>query len=309
MVTKKTDKTPANDAGSDVAAGGEALPAIPSGREYNITDLAEVFRRSGYFGELTTAQLAVHIIAGRSLGLDPARSVFDLVIGPGPTIDYRIGQPFEQTSDKVEAEKAANRLAANRTEPNPPPPGETTADKIEAAKAAGSMVVCRTGGDNVVDIRKTQNSDTKANAGPPVDPPPAAGEPGVEVFVNAADVTGVEAPGQSRADSEGGRQALSNMLTELGHNRGAIEKRIVEFDKADAAGKAKILDDCQKYYLGKLDAARADVLAKLAADGKTKLEQQKGFYLFADVPPDPHDWTFTDATKAVAAIERFFSRK
>src|SRR5258706_15562665 len=114
--------TPANSAGKDVARehlvrftfnvledeGDRTyrLPALPGPEQNSIGHLADVFFASGYFGHLTPAQIAVHIIAGRSLGLDDAQSVFDLDIQPGPTIAYRKKQTYQETADAIEDRRA-----------------------------------------------------------------------------------------------------------------------------------------------------------------------------------------------------------
>lgn len=93
---------------------GVWLPELPGPEQNRIGTLAEVLHASGYFGDLTPAQLAVYMLAGESLGLSPIQSVFDLEITivdesgrREPRLSYKPGLPFMNAADSVELVKAS----------------------------------------------------------------------------------------------------------------------------------------------------------------------------------------------------------
>lgn len=193
------DKTPANNAEPDVAAGTERPNAFaemdaagvdlttenedPTAAEIrtfksgglpsiaNIADdgprighLADVAFFSGLFPGETPATLAVRILAGQSLGLDAAQALFDLETGPGPTIRYRpAGRTFEQANDDIEAAKAANRAALERhATPEPASPSTTTPKPTLTAvpdPPAPNVVI-------YMPDEPSQKNDDSANNGP-----------------------------------------------------------------------------------------------------------------------------------------------
>jgi len=83
------------------------------------------------------------------------------------------------------------------------------------------------------------------------------------------------------------------------------KEKVDTFDSKSIVEKRKMFDDAQKYYAGKLDAVRSEVLELLKADGKDSLEAMQGFFLFADVNPAPIEWTYSEALKARAALADF----
>lgn len=105
--TTKPRATPANNADEGVICYFEAgcpacktfhlLPNVP-----DVSNIAEVFAASGYFPGQTIAQIATQIIAGRSLGMDPARAMFDLELSPG-SITFKPVRSMEKTEDDKNA--------------------------------------------------------------------------------------------------------------------------------------------------------------------------------------------------------------
>ena len=329
--------------------------------ENNIGALADVFWASGFCGNLTPAQIAVHIIAGRSLGLDDAQSVFDLTVGPGPTIAYRPGQPYQAAADDVDAAKAKLKPGDDRPTPEPPADpvftnmAEIGADAIKKNDSNVSKFPVQEIGANlpagsIVDVQskpiveKDQKIEHLANKGPLLDPPAQDDERGdgtpAEQSAAASDAsaaaisenqeTETADPGPAPADGSttpdpastaaaheaigevgpetvaAWRQALIDMCLELGI---PSAEKVATFDTKTIVDKRKMFEDAQKYYAGKLDAVRYEVLELLKADGKPDLDAMKGFFIFAEVNPAPIEWTYTEAKKAEKALGDFTSAK
>ncbi len=366
--------------------------------ENNIGALADVFWASGFCGNLTPAQIAVHIIAGRSLGLDDAQSVFDLEIGPGPTVRYRPGQPYQAAADDVDAAKAKLKPGDDRPTPEPASPpadpaftdmaeigadaikkNESNVSKFPVSEKTGKPLYTRsdvekdTAATNVQEIganlpagsivdqkstpaaEKDQKIEHLANKGPLLDPPAQDDERGdgtpTEQSAAASDASAAASDASAAAISENQaddmrpinpgpgpilesgsvtpdpastaaaheaigevgpetvaawRQALIDMCLELGI---PSAEKVATFDTKTIVDKRKMFEDAQKYYAGKLDAVRYEVLELLKADGKADLDAMKGFFIFAEVNTAPIEWTYTEAKKAEKALGDFTSSK
>jgi hypothetical protein len=344
---KPTDpkKTPANNAGSDVAAGVDltrdgdppevrtfksgGLPSLArENREFNIGHLADVAFFSGLFPDETPATLAIRIIAGRYLGLSDAQALFDLETSSPASIRYRpAGRTFEVAQDDVAEHKAALKEIADRTT------SETASPPAGTPKPALAAVPDPAAGSNVVDMPgsagSSQKIDDSANNGPttkndaispaeddqtpgrPDDASPLAGSDGSagsETLNSALSTAGVaETVGDVGSETiNAWRSSIVEMCAELGINQ---DEKTKTFDTAKLPDKRKMFDDARKYYFGKIETARRYVLDRLAEDGKTSTDAQKGFFLFADVPLDPSTWDLNNAKKAEAAIADFLKSK
>lgn len=318
----------------------------------SVGPLADVFHASGYFGDLTPAQIAVHIIAGRSLGLDDAQSVFDLEIKPGPTIVYKQAQTYQNAADGVEKVKSTvQRLTANRTEPAPlATPDAALPDdnvksgvvvdggfrKLDDPALADALTEFAITGDPsaliepVEPLRDRENADFDEN---PVD---LANKAPVLNSEPADDLNSVPAPNLSSAapklessgvisdeplpevspvpDRDGPptpadlvrwRSELLKMMGELGLD---VARVMNEYDGLDVEAKRQKVDSAWNYYELKVSTIRDMIRDGLAADGKPTLDSQAGFYMFADVPGNPDNWTYPQAQQAERALVEFFKR-
>lgn len=295
-----------------------------AGGDNEIGPIADVLFASGYFDDLTPAQIAVHILAGRSLGLDDAQAVFDLEIGPGPTIRYKDRQTYQETGDAIEAQRAGYK--------GPPlitPKPASRAHNAETGVAAGSNVA------------EFPNS---ANKGPSPIPEPGNGEDsgsipettgaaglsasaaaiGDDPFTEPAQEPDLLLPvpgsigdparaaeAAQAAESIGDispetinvwREGLESICNELSI---PTAERLTKFDGEGISGKKKMFDDAQVYYSTKTGDVRDEVLTALAADGKTTIEAMQGFFAFAGVGSDPAAWAYPEAVKALISLSDF----
>lgn len=287
MERKTTQNTPL-----EAPANNANLPAVPAAvNERDLTAVAGVFAMSGYWPDKTAAQLATLIVIGESLGLDAGQSVIDLEICPGdankgPTIVYAKNRTYEAARDRIDAQRAAMReISDNKDDRGDRVTSEPAT--LEAAPGPPSS--------NVVLLRSSDN---------------AAGD--VAGLDAGSDAIGAEAGDPDTQDpAERGfwRASIIAMLRELAKPHNAINERLDRFDAAGRDDRQKMLIDCQKYYEKRTGDLRHSVVQRLGEDGKKTPEQQTGFYLYADVPTDPAEWTFTDASKAAAALDGFLKRK
>lgn len=212
------------------------LPAIPPPGDRmdpnRLGAIADVFHASGYFGDLTPAQIATHILIGQSIGLDASQSVVDLEVGPGPTVRYKLARQVEAAADVVQAEKArpldlvtpepaSIEATGCRTCGSPKPKlhpavqfegevspcsdpfhGSNVSPLFPNAKVvdgdAGRKIAELPGGQrfDVTDIVDKINADA-ANAGPVLDPDPERLLPGPDSEPDQARPDSASAPGDS----------------------------------------------------------------------------------------------------------------
>lgn len=124
---------------------GGILPQIKHAgiRGYSVGSLADIFRESGYFGELTPAQIAVHILAGQELGFGPVKSMFDLKITPGEIFFSSIGSFDSVETDtqitKSKIEEAADLANKRDLSPFPQKDDLTPAPDSETISAAAQL--------------------------------------------------------------------------------------------------------------------------------------------------------------------------
>jgi hypothetical protein len=99
------------------------------------------------------------------------------------------------------------------------------------------------------------------------------------------------------------REGVSAALYGLQYAKDVVNSRLQKYDDGNFAEKRGIYLSATNFYKSRLDAERNAAIARLVADGKPTLEQQKGFYLFCEVPTDPAAWTYADARKVNAEID------
>lgn len=150
------------------------------------------------------------------------------------------------------------------------------------------------------------NAVAEEPTGPP-EPEPAAADnavPGVEGLQSSASAVldGIEVG----ATINNWRTEMAARLIELGFSREKIDAKLDDFDAATTTGKRALVNQAKILYSERLTNKRIDVLVALAKDGKTSLDAQRGFYFYAEVGDDPDVWTYTEAAKAWAVLERDF---
>lgn len=322
---------------------------LPGPPEREISNMAETFAASGYFGDLTPAQIAVHIIAGRSLGLDDAQSVFDLVIAPGPSIAYRPAKPYMDAADAINERYDAVRAVLDdddRTTPETaskarggdvrqfPQPDLQIIDTV-----AGKMPVPP---DNAtVFAEDGQKTAHLANKGPSLAPEPENAQPDPPDPERPADVqgdamataisetqptpepdpAGTPETASSSSDAIAAAEAIGDAGPETvaAWRAGIVEmcdelgidsvEKGKEFDDKTLPDKRNMFVDCYEYYSRKREGFRQAVMEALAADGKQTVEQMKGFFIYAGVQLSPERWSYTEAKKAAAALSDFMVNK
>lgn len=348
------DKTPANNADEDVTAGNNAEPGVRmfyprdllpeiemfSRGENMVGPLADVLFDTGYFGDLTPSQIALHILAGRTLGLDDIQGAFDLEITAGPTVRYKPGQPFQAASDAVEARKA--EMSESIT-------GDKSATPEKASPAAGSNVVNLE--NDAMNAFLANKGDLSGRAAESSLPGPQAVETSSAAAIPASaggenDQASTELDDAARADLAEGLTTFaisgdpSGLIAEAApssiapephitagaagdetqsfrlHYRTTIEsickdlgippdEKLKTFDAGNFASQKEQYEKAKVFYGEKVDGIRSVVLMALEEDGKRTLDEQKGFFLYAGVPTNPADWSYPDAKKADAALSSF----
>lgn len=331
--------------------------------------LADLFHASGYFGDLTPAQLAVHIIAGRSLGLDDAQSVFDLEIKDGPGIVYKPTMSYQAAADSIEATKIIAEAMANggrRSGPATPEPalpednvksgvvvdgGFTSVKNLpgggfeqgwpppactENKELADALTEFAITGDPsaliepVEPLRERENVDFEqktadlANKAPVLNSEPADGQApapapnlssAAPIPANSGAISDEPLPEVSPVPDRDGpptpadlvrwRAELLKMTGELGLD---VARVMNEYDGLDVEAKRQKVESAWSYYESKVSVIRDMIRDALAADSKPTLDSQAGFYMFADVPGNPDNWTYPQAQKAERALVEFFKR-
>lgn len=307
------------------------LPTLEklAGGENDIGPIADVMFASGYFGDLTPAQIAVHIMAGRSLGLDDAQSVFDLTITPGssdagPIVAYRTRQSYIEASDKIEAMKYGQsdgrndgKIDDDRITPKPalaavpnrnvvdlPGPFRLdisdivdSANKGDLSEPAGEVspkaaAPAETTSAGPIPASAAAIGEDPAAATGPADPftePAPLIDPG-----NSAGATGDD----TAAVMLSWRTRIATICDQLDMKPADKAARLKDFDSRNMAKRRDQFDAAETYYEAQLSMKRAIVLTALKLAGKETLDEQKGFFIYAGVPLDPAEWTYTDAINA-----------
>lgn len=342
-------KTPATNAEKSVVDETEVrtfksggLPEIANVADDGprIGHLADVAYFSGLFPGETPATLAIRILAGQSLGLDAAQALFDLETESPATIRYRPGgRTFEKANDEIETSKAAAAAAVtgmekavkevvDRTTPEPASPpadaaenvvkGSFSAEKGEESSIAyqkndnsannGPLPSTDAGTPNVSDGSGNVENSPHSDAGQGESTPTAEAAPGSETTESALSAAkSAESVGDvSKETVDAWRLSIANMCRDLGINP---DEKTGTFDAKPLHERKKYFDEVFRYYSGKIDEARKFVLARLREDGKTSIEAQKGFFLYAEVGFEPDAWTYAEAKKAEAAIAEFLKSK
>lgn len=99
------------------------------------------------------------------------------------------------------------------------------------------------------------------------------------------------------------RTTIESNLRSLEFSDAKVEDKLKEFDGKNAIAKKAMFEQSESLIVARTEAKRFDVLRALANDGKTSLDQMKGFFFFADVPFDPKDWTYSEAAQAWRTLE------
>jgi hypothetical protein len=221
---KKTPpaKTPANNAGSGATA--DLLPPVPARvGERDLRNVADLFRRSGWFGEMTTAQLATLIIVGESLGLDAGQSVFDLTITAADEqtpakVAYRENRTYEAAADRIDALRAANKPESG----NKDVPGDAATPDPAVSEQTPPA------GTRKVERRPTPAGGRRTTPNPALRTRPPRGTPTKALHDRRTN--------RIRPNATSWRGSIISMLRETGATEQAINDRLDKFDAADRRG-------------------------------------------------------------------------
>lgn len=305
---------------ADPAAAGHLIDLERGG---SIGALADVFYYSGYFGELTPAQIAVQILAGQVLGLKAVESMFDLKIENGRVafrddrsiepaktsnadpgvVDGRILE-FARTIEVDDLEPArgadvisfpenANKGPLLTAEPANGPDSVPVPERLTGLKAdemaANSTPASEPEPAKTVDDMSNDEFLEHLAADPATPPPASPAEPAtVDPLMSA----GAGGTGDVLLVVKEWRSRIETWLTDLKYSAETVNNRLAAFDEMSTAKQRETFEQAQTFYRGRCDAGKARIITALVADGKSTLDQQQGFFAYAEMPPDPAAWEY-----------------
>lgn len=280
------------------------LPDLPGPSERRLSNLADIVQASGYCPGLTAAQIAIKLVVGEYLGLDPIAAVFDIEIEPGkpPRIRWNKDTPALEAKDRAEADRAALELATS----DPALKAHNVRnDDAAGVKSPGLSIVPAKNGDLPVPgvSRPSDGSEEKrpyTQAPGPADQS-AAPKLASAAAKNNAGLKPVPGLDQSVADlRRSWRSELEFMAGELGLD---VAAKLAAFDALGNSAKEKEMFDLAKgYYNSQIEKRRIFILEALTKDGKETNEQRKGFFVYAGVNSHMDSWTLAEARKAEVSM-------
>lgn len=102
------------------------------------------------------------------------------------------------------------------------------------------------------------------------------------------------------------KQTIEVRLRDLGFDDAKVSNKLNEFAEKSSAAKKAMFEQCEQMHAERLKAVRDRVLLALEKDGKGTAESRQGFFFYAEVPDDVDAWTYREASRAWATLEKDF---
>jgi hypothetical protein len=228
--------------------------------------------------------------------MDPAGVVVDISTGRPATLSNGESITVPEPDAKPESANPGPVLESPG-EPSLPGPqgGNVDPGPVSVDKAAESASI--PGTDPAIDPIDAEFDRVTAP-----DPPAEPASPFESKAVDTSAAAGLDV----QATLDYWRQTIETRLRDLGFVEAKVSDKLNEFAEKSSAAKKVMFEQCEQMHAERLQPMRDRVLLALEKDGKGTPESRQGFFFYAEVPDDPASWTYREASRAWATIEKDF---